>query len=68
MKTTTVVVMTKESIEGRVKTRLIPDMGAAAATALHVEMVRETLRALIRGQFPVLPNYPGPKPQPPKRG
>ena len=59
VKSTTVVVMTKEPIEGRVKTRLIPDMGAAAATALHVAMVQETIVRAQQSGLPVCVSLDG---------
>ena len=41
---TTIVVMTKEPVPGHVKTRLIPDIGADGATAIHEAMARETVQ------------------------
>jgi rSAM/selenodomain-associated transferase 1 len=39
-----IVVMTKEAVAGRVKTRLVPKLGAEGAVAFHLALVEATLR------------------------
>lgn len=38
-----VVVFTKEPVPGRVKTRLVPELGQVGAAELHIAMTRDTL-------------------------
>lgn len=48
-----VVVLTKPPVPGRVKTRLIPALGAEGAARLHAAMVDETLRRARASGLPV---------------
>ncbi|MGX2038933.1 TIGR04282 family arsenosugar biosynthesis glycosyltransferase [Methylocaldum sp. MU1018] len=46
-----VAVMAKAPISGRVKTRLIPALGAAGATRLHTALLRKTGREMLRANL-----------------
>jgi len=49
-----VVVMTKDPVPGRVKTRTIPLLGADGAAALHRLLVEQTLQTCIASGLPVV--------------
>lgn len=49
-----VVIMTKDPVPGRVKTRLIPALGAQRAAALHRALVRYTLDQAMTSGLPVV--------------
>ena len=48
---TVVILLTRSPVAGKVKTRLIPDIGIQKATTVHIELIKKNLALLKRCDF-----------------